>query len=163
MSNDLILCELCYPNWAVASTSDQDGWLIKDQIQVVTNPVDIGPDQDPDTTPWKYGIAWGDGHSESVFEFPVAPIPDPLDGFSDDEIDNLPEEEFKDKCFNWVRDADLIEKPLYEWLNDPFTCYEFVKLFVDNGYNRKEDGYFHQYIFHQVGKMRMSFEDPSYI
>lgn len=129
------LCELCYPGWKTIH-------CFKADVMYLVQNVDAD----------QYGIVWGNGHENSVFIFPQRPTIDILEGKTDEQINALPYEDCVKYIIDWPEEANTIQKPLMEWLGDITACWEFVNIWMERGYKRK-DGFLHMHIYHECGKI----------
>lgn len=133
------LCTQCYPDHKEIGS-------IADGIYVVVDKYGM------------YSLAWGQyGHRGCLYQFQTKPYPDPLENLTDDEINNMPDQEFK-QFGVWVHKAEIDSEPFLKWLGSIDAALSFASDLIVGGYKRKENGFIWFYLFCKTGEIIKNYE-----
>lgn len=74
------------------------------------------------------------------------PIPDPMEGMTDEQIEALPHDQALDWCSEAAKFKDEVKGQL-----DMNTTLQIAERCIAAGYNSKEDGFLEYWLFHRMG------------
>jgi hypothetical protein len=92
------------------------------------------------------------GHTSDVLvTFTTAPRRDPLTAMADNAIDALAASGGSDSVFGWAAEADDAMQPIHTLGLE--TSAWLIDAVVEAGWDRTNDGYAHQWLYHQAGML----------
>ena len=130
---DDVLCDLCFPGYEyIGSFGDLIVFRYNNKISLTDS-----------------------YHKDLLGVFNSDPVPDPLWGMSDDEIEvylsKLSPDDIENLIFGWPEMAEDGERILASLgFSD---SYRLMKLFITIGYDKDEDGSAGMWLYHRIGEL----------